>query len=498
MLIKKDPDIIIPYLKDYSNINGGFCDCVIFPETEEEVTDTIKSASAKKIPTTISAAGTGVTGARIPFGGQVLSVEKMNRILDIERLPSGEGTALIEPAVLLKDFLERAEREGLFYPPDTTEKGSFLCGNVATSASGARSFRFGTTRNYVLGLRVVLPTGELLEIERGKIFAKDRVIELPLVSGKTLRLKLPDYNMPNVKNAAGYYIKDNMDAIDLFIGQEGTLGVITKVKLKLLKGLGSLLDCCAFFDKQRDALSFAYSARKISLKNRGLTEDINAISLEFLDENSLQLLRQRHKNIPKAARGAVYFEQEISKESEPGLLNAWARLIEECGGSLDNTWFAQSKNEKDRLRSMRHDLPEMVNEFIKRRKLAKVGTDIAVRHEYIDDMIGYYNESLAAAGLRYVIFGHIGDSHLHVNILPENEQQHKKAKDIYNLFVKKAVSYGGTVSAEHGIGKLKHSYLEAMYGKDAIMEMARLKKSVDPACILGLDNIFPKKMLNQD
>lgn len=497
MLIKKDPDLIMPYLQDYSNIKGGFCEAAFFPETEEDVIRFMKSASEKKTPVTISAAGTGVTGGRIPFGGYVLSVEKMNKIEGVERLPSGEGVAILQPGVVLQDFLQRIEGEGFFYPPDPTEKGSFIGGNIATSASGARSFKFGTIRDYVLGLRVVLSTGEVVDIERDRVFTrKDATIELPLASGKTYRINIPRYHMPYVKNAAGYYVKDSMDGIDLFIGQEGTLGVITQIKLRLIKKLSGLLDCYAFFKRGEDALSFVYKARDLSIKNRNrILSDINPISLEFFDKNSLQLLREKHKNIPEDTKAAIYFEQETNKQTESGILDAWAKLLIECGGSLENTWFAQSQKEKQDLQTVRHDLPDMVNEFIKRKKLTKVGTDIAVTLDHIDEMIRYYNDLLTEAGLRYVIFGHIGDSHLHVNILPQNKKQHQKAKDICNLFVKKAVSIGGTASAEHGIGKLKHSYLEMMYGKQAIKEMALFKKSLDPACILGLDNIFPKELL---
>jgi D-lactate dehydrogenase (cytochrome) len=177
------------------------------------------------------------------------------------------------------------------------------------------------------------------------------------------------------------------------------------------------------------------------------------------------------------------------------VLDAWSSLITECGGSLDMTWFAQSKKEQKELADIRHDLPDMVNDYIKRKRLTKVGTDIAVRHERLDDMLKFYKGLLSDAGFDYVMFGHIGDSHLHVNILPKDANQHQKAKAIYDKFVKKAVSLGGTVSAEHGIGKLKHRYLEMMYGKKAIAEMVSLKKSLDPSCILGLDNIFPKELL---
>jgi len=127
--------------------------------------------------------------------------------------------------------------------------------------------------------------------------------------------------------------------------------------------------------------------------------------------------------------------------------------------------------------------------------MPKVGTDIAVPDDRFKEMFGFYKEKLTSSNINYVIFGHIGESHMHVNMLPETEEEFKKSRLVYMDFVKKAVSLGGTVSAEHGIGKLKHAFLEIMYGKDNLKQMAELKKSLDPACILGLDNIFSKELL---
>jgi D-lactate dehydrogenase (cytochrome) len=139
----------------------------------------------------------------------------------------------------------------------------------------------------------------------------------------------------------------------------------------------------------------------------------------------------------------------------------------------------------------------MVNEFLKRHKQPKIGTDIAVPADGLKQMMDYYNQSLSEAGLNYLIFGHIGDCHMHVNILPENEAQKRAGSMVYKKFIEKALSLGGTVSAEHGIGKVKHAYLEKMYGVKAITEMAQLKKLFDPKCILNLDNIFPRRILGQ-
>ena len=497
MLIKKDPDLISAYLEDYSNLKGGFCDLVAFPMEEAEIAEFLKDSSAKKSPVTISGAGTGVTGARIPFGGRVLSLEKMNKIIDIRKHESGEGEALVEPGLLLQDFLSETEKYGLFYPPDPTEKTSFIGGNVATSASGARSFKFGTTRDYVLGLKVMLSSGDSIEIDRDSIFADNTgAVELQTSSGENIKVTVPKYKMPSVKNASGYFAKKHMDAIDLFIGQEGTLGVITQIRLKLISQLKGMLDCYTFFKKGNDALLFVKKAREQSIGRGRNAKAIDAISLEYFDENALNLLREKHNNIPKDAKGAIYFEQEVDRESESDLIEKWAALITECNGLLDDTWFAQTAKERQRLQDVRHDLPDMVNEYLKKHNLIKVGTDIAVDPVNIFKMIEYYNNLLSEAGLRYLIFGHIGEAHLHVNILPKDKKQTEKAAEIYEALVKKAISLGGTPSAEHGIGKIKHKYLEMLYGADGVKTMAALKKALDPACILGLDNIFSKKTLN--
>jgi D-lactate dehydrogenase (cytochrome) len=492
MLVKKDPDLIRPFLEDYSNIKGGFCESVIMPRTEDEAISAVLECAFAKTPLTISGAGTGVTGGRIPFGGNVLSLEKLNHISDIRRHDNGSATITVGAGVTLKDLIMEAEDNDLFYPPDPTEKASFLSGNVSTSASGARSFKYGTTRDYVTGLRVLLSDGEIIELTRGRVFAKEMSLKLTACSGKEYCLRLPGYQMPQVKNAAGFYIKNGMDAIDLFIGQEGTLGVILAATLKLIRKPKGFMDCYAFFNEPEKTLAFAYQAKKESMNPASA---LDAMSIEYLDIYALDLLRKRHGTIPAKAKGAVYFQQALDTKTDDNVMAAWADAITGCHGLLDETWFAQTASQRQQFADIRHDLPDMVNESLKRRGLAKVGTDIAVRYEDLPGMIEFYNTTLTQARLRYLIFGHIGQAHLHVNILPREAREHERAIEAYEVLVKRAVSLGGTPTAEHGIGKTKHRYLEMLYGKQAVMEMADLKRQLDPACILGIDNIFPRQLL---
>ena len=295
MIIKTEQDEIQNYLIDASNTKG-FCDAVYIPENVSEMAEIIKAANEKKHSVTISGNGTGLTGARVPKGGIVISTEKFNKIIEINE---EEKFALVEPGVLLSELQDAVNSQGLLYPPDPTERNCFVGGTVATNASGARTFKYGPTRHYVEELEIILPDGDFLYLKRGENFADDLSLTLKTSSGKNINLTLPDYEMPKVKNASGYFCKSNMDAIDLFIGSEGTLGVITKIKLKLLPLPTNEISCVLFFDSEENALSFLSKARGESYKNRELKkiDAIDAAALEYFDENSLKFLINDYPNI---------------------------------------------------------------------------------------------------------------------------------------------------------------------------------------------------------
>jgi len=170
-------------------------------------------------------------------------------------------------------------------------------------------------------------------------------------------------------------------------------------------------------------------------------------------------------------------------------------MISKHNASLDNTWVAMTEREADKFNQFRYSIPESVNEIVRSNGFRKLSADIAVPESGFSAMMNFYTDTLKAGSVEHVIFGHIGECHLHVNLLPRNEKELKISEEICLAFVKKGVLLGGTVSAEHGIGKTRHKYLEEMYGRRGILEMARIKKAIDPNCILGLDNIFPKEIL---
>lgn len=500
MLIKTQPDEIQSYLSDASNLSG-FAERVVFPESSEEVAGILEEATRRATPVTVSGAGTGIVGGRVPQGGIVLATDRLNRVLSVVRERAG-GHATAQAGILLADFQRIVAAEGLFYPPDPTERSCFLGGTVATNASGARSFKYGATRNYIRRLQVALATGELIEFSRGEIRANDDGwLRVPL-NGKSIQVRVPTFRMPATrKHASGYYITPQQDLIDLFIGSEGTLGVITEVETVLLDQPEGLLSAILFFASDEDLLAFVRETRDISLQVRASLQEqpaLDARALEYFDDQSLTFLRQKYPEIPEQAVVAIFFEQETRLESEDYLMDQWLSLLEKHRVLGDESWFATNERDQEKLREFRHQLPVQVNEWLSRHGQRKISTDIAVPDDAFPDMLTFYRQVLRASDISYVIFGHIGDNHVHVNMLPRDEDEAAKAQEIYVEFIKRAVALGGTVSAEHGIGKLKRRYLEILYSREQLKEMITLKRAFDPNLILGRGNMFSEELLGTE
>jgi D-lactate dehydrogenase (cytochrome) len=490
MLIKTDPDEIQSFLSDASYIRDGRANQVVLPENVEEVSEVLEGASREGKPVTVSGAGTGTVGGRVSFGGIVLATDKFNSISFV-----GDDSAVVGAGVVLSDLQTTVNQKGLLYPPDPTERGCFIGGNVATNASGACTFKYGPTRNYINRVKVVLANGEVSDLRRGALYAAGRHLRLPLSSGKVIEVQLPTYEMPHVrKNASGYFVAPDMDVVDLFIGSEGTLGVIVEVEVQLLPKPEGLLSGVVFFTTEADVLGFVAGTRERSLANRDKGRGIDARALEFFDSESLDFLRQKYPNIPEQAIAAVFFEQETNSVTEEEVLTDYLVLVDEYHG-LSDSWFATNEQDQAKLREFRHQLPVLMNEWFAKYQQRKVSTDMCVPDDAFAGMFSLYKETLRASGLRYTIFGHIGDNHVHVNILPKNEEEGARARELYVKFLKHAASVGGTLSAEHGVGKLKRDYLKLFYSEQHLREMALLKRAFDPHCILGRGNMFSEDLL---
>ncbi len=501
------------FLRDESRLAGA-ADSLSFPADESEVRELLSRFAASGTPVTVQGARTGIAGGAVPLAGHAMSLSRMNRVLGM-REEGGETILAVQPGVLLQeidDFLAARDpgpgSRRLFLPPDPTERSASLGGMVATNASGARSYRYGSMRRYVRSLRAVLSDGSVLALRRchaagpgAGVRACGRSFRVETDSGRRIEGRLPGYLMPAVKNAAGYHARDDMELIDLFIGSEGTLGVITEIEIALAGEPEAIWGIMAFLPDDGCVVRFVEAIRG-SPDGRGRGP---LAAVEYFDGRALRFLERQRRTVDAFAAlpalgdrdvAAVYLEYHGADESAvEEAVGGMGETLSRCGGCDRDTWLASRLAEVARLRDFRHALPEAVNLAIDERRrmdrsLAKLGTDMAVPDPLLGRILSRYDEDLRAAGLEYVKFGHIGDSHVHVNIIPRSRRDYDAGRELYRGWADSVVRSGGTISAEHGVGKLKRELLAMMYGEAGIREMRDLKRCFDPGFLLGRGTMF--------
>ena len=510
------------YLDDESHSFDGFADKITFPSNESEIAQLMKNANDSGISVTIQGGRTGLTGAAVPLGGIALNLEKMNRILymkyseeqdlysvgaqagvtleDLVKAISSkslsvlEGTSNSEQQAALTRF--QGEPADFTFPIDPTEMSAWLGGIVACNASGAKTYKYGAVRNWVLRMKVVLSNGDILDIRRGEVKAENGKFIIVHSDGSECEVIVPSYKMPNTKNAAGLYAKPDMDLIDLFVGSEGILGVITEVELGLTKQPENIMTVMAFFPSEDDAVNFVYDIRAPDVK-------IKMDFLEYFDPYAIKMIKEKASSagikvpaMKEDTKAIVFFEFSYAEAQMEEMIMALEEVLNKNNSSSESSWAGLDRSELEKMKTVRHFVPETVNALIAQRKaeyhkVHKIGTDMAVPDEALRNYLKFYRSTLEEQGMEYVIFGHIGNNHLHVNMIPRNNEEVDQGMANYMLFAKRAVELGGTVAAEHGIGKLKRVFLQAMYGENGIREMQAVKKVLDPKWIINRGNMIP-------
>ncbi len=435
----------MPEISDASYFHGQ-ADQIFSPHDEAELLEILARAHRDRIPITFMGALTGLTGAAVPQSGWAISLTRLNQL---EILP---GRAIVGPGVLLRDLQSAATQSKQFYAPDPTENTSSLGGNIAANASGSRSFKFGATREHVLSLRVALIDSQM---PQGRV--------LDVAHGQKIDFEIPALPIPNTtKFSAGYRLMPGMDLVDLFIGSEGTLCVITRAELRLLPAPGELVSGVIFFRDDDCALDAVDKWRS----SPGLR------MLEYLDRQSLQMM-----DLPHAAALIIEIEGDAD--------------LDLTGALETDSWFAVSAADRERFRQFRHSLPERVNDRIRRTGFMKLSTDYAVPLDRNREMLAIYRRELNRAFPdRYVIFGHIGDAHVHINTFSESQTEFENAKALMDDLAREAVLLGGVVGAEHGLGKRKAHLLGIQYSNSQIDEMKKIKQRFDPDWLLGRGTLF--------
>ena len=507
---KKNIQEAVPeLLYDESRFTLGIPEKVFFPQNLDDLLAVVRDCSRNKMPITLIGGKTGIAGGCVPTDGcTAICFSEMNRILGVDKAPDGTPVLSCEPGITLEKiagFLENPntwpypvtgigllEGKQWLYPPDPTEMTAQLGGMVATNASGARSFRFGPTRAYVESISLVFANGDTLSLRRGDCKVYNGVFSVITDQGRTFSVNALTYRIAAIKNASGYYASDNMDLIDLFIGSEGTLGIFSSISVRLapkpLFAAG-----LSFFPSRKAAFGFASFLR----------DQRRVLAIEYFDESALAFLESAKKDLPfdlpeiaPSNKNAVYWEYREGNSGQfEEQMDKWEESLVKHGSSFENTWSGFDPKEAERLKTIRHSIPEAINSAIARYKrecpdIRKISTDTALPAQEFGRVFDWSIGIVSASGLEHAVFGHLGDYHLHINLIPRNIKELTKAKNLYRQLMSCAVSAGGTVSAEHGIGKLKTAYLKEMYGEKAIAEMMAIKSAFDPLWLLNRGNLF--------
>lgn len=449
MKVERDPDVRAAFEADASGLRMS-PESVARPTSAEEVAELLAESSASRQPVTPAGGQTSTTAASIADAGVLLSLRSMNRIVEVD---AGARVARVQPGVLVGELKRAVASEGLTFAPDpTSEEECTIGGSIACNASGARTFKYGATRRHVRALSIALASGEVVELRRTDL----------------------------EKNTVGYAFAH--DPIDWFIGSEGTLGVIVEAEVSLIPVPEQVTGLAIPFASEDAALQFVIAARE--------SNDVSPRCIEFFGELALEIAREAddQRSWASDASAMIYVEDEA-----PDSLELWLALAER-GAALDDVRVFASESEIRRARQIRHRVPSAMNERGGKGRESggrKVSTDWAVPYRRLAEAIAMANRIADEHGVeRAVVYGHAGNGHPHQNFIARDAGELVRIEEVVEQTLREVLRMGGTVAAEHGIGKLKRKWLPLQMTPMQIGIMRAVKRELDPNGILAPGNIL--------
>lgn len=445
--VTRESDILQGYATDETSDLAGSPDVLVRAETTADVSATLAACNEHRVPVIARGAGTGVTGGAVPvLGGVVLSLEKMNRILEIDR---ENMVALVEPGAVTGAIQQAVREQGLLYPPDPASLESCsIGGNIAENAGGPRAVKYGTTKDYVLGLELVLADGSVIT-----------------TGGKF------------VKNATGYNLAG------IILGSEGTLAVVTKIFLRLLPAPEHTLDLLLPFDSLKAAMETVFTI---------LTNRIVPACLEFMEEDAIALVAGHlGSEMPfPAARAHLLVQLDGRTGSE--LNDTLEKLMTLLTIDPASVFVAESAFQRERLWKARRSIREAIHAA----SPVFLAEDCVVPRSRIPEFLVELKTLFQERGLRSIMFGHAGDGNVHIDVL-KGEMAYDEWRALLPALkgeiYRRAIGCGGTITGEHGIGFTRKNYLDLALGGPEIALLRRIKQAFDPNSILNPGKIFPDK-----
>lgn len=451
------------YLIDESKYQG-WAESISFPESKEEVCEILKYMGKQKIPVTIQGGKTGITGGSVPEGGHILNLSRMNRVTEYELRKDHTGTITVEPGMLLmeleKEVLKIFGREKLFWPVQPTEKSASIGGIAACGAKGPNAFAYGSSRDYILGVKLACADGQIREFKE----------------------------------------ETNRTELDHILGFEGAAGVFTEITLKLVPKPEDLWGICFFFEEEEKLGEFVDEVCGQEWKQ----EKAQLTALEFLDRKTIDIIQIRKPNMAKIKDlpdveerfcGMVYLELEGETEQIEELAEGLMELAAEHESDPDDAWALSGESEVEKLRAFRHAAAESINLCVEENrkqcgKLTKLGTDYVHKNKGFSALLQEIRIQVQESGIEAVIFGHGGTNHLHVNLLPKTEEEYEKGCGLLRRWAQESADGKGVFPGEHGIGKLKKPILQNLLAEEYVQSYKKLKAEYDAENLINRGNIM--------
>ena len=467
----------------------GFADLLVRPKNIIECAIILKTCYVCNILLTVSAGKTNLTGSATPNGGVILSTLFLTKP-DIE-LDLNNKKASSPIGINLEYFRNKVlelSNNTLYYPADPTSRNdAFVGGTISTNASGFVPGEKGATRYWVKEIEFLLPNGDMVEIKRGQYISDKGFFTLEYDSD-TIQLPIPTYNRPKIKNASGLYSNKNgiIDFIDLIIGSEGILGVIASCQLGLDENPKNRLELFISLDSESEAIDFH------DFLNSHLNHDLSQITaMEYFGYNSQNYMNNKEFLFTNENDVGIYLQIPIYDESMDAKIEEWIDIFQLFNSKidLDNIIVLNDPNNWKKFFEARHSIPD--NALTKTQRLGGVSiiTDTIVPKDNFRLYLDKVHSKLKKSKIEYLLFGHLGDCHLHFHLIPNNKQE-KESLEIYDYLIDLSSKLGGVYSAEHGTGKRKRNDFKKCYGQEAVEMVKKLKNTIDPNNYLNRGNLI--------
>ncbi len=483
-----DQEIVAGFASDSSNLPAR-AEALCRPNSEHQTAIILRAGRAAKIPMTLSGGRSNLTGSATAEGGIVISTAKLDEteiVVDREKLQVTSPVNIILEE--LREKILEDTRKALYYPVDPTSRGdAWVGGTIACNASGFTPGEIGATRDWVVGLDVILPDGLKIKAVRGQYISENG--EFILEDKKQQRgWPVPTYPQPQIKNASGPFSSPDgkIDLIDMFIGSEGLFGLVTGCILKLAPRPKEYLDL--FFSLLDEDRAIAF----YQFLDQELAGNFGTLSaFEYFGVNSQSYMDHRERLFYGDNQVAIYLQIPIGEKSLDQEIEIWFNRLLASNCDIDPEAVILFDNEPKRRIFMesRHSMPANALEVIQKHGTYTIMTDTVVPPERFAEFLDYIHALLKTEGIDYLSFGHFGDCHLHFTLLPEQEKL-KRAAELYDLFIVKAVELGGVYSGEHGTGKRKRKDFITLYNQAAIEQLKACKAAVDPDFLINRGNVF--------